>query len=182
MRAAFRSAAARRRDATAQGRQSAPPHAAARSRHSPASGPKCRPAPPRDYTLRSRGGHKTTGRCMPPLTGTDAETGRNAHRLALHWGTQESDEGRTSHEACGLHFDCTGDIGFAVRTGGGRTMPLHRGEAGARGLLSAPGNGARRPAEGPDEAQQAAQQKPYEPMTQEDAQLAKSMRGICRGC
>ncbi|XIA62997.1 hypothetical protein ACFIOY_27295 [Bradyrhizobium sp. TZ2] len=29
---------------------------------------------------------------------------------------------------------------------------------------------------------QAAQQKPYEPMTQEDAQLAKSMRGICRGC
>jgi hypothetical protein len=32
------------------------------------------------------------------------------------------------------------------------------------------------------EAQQAAQQKPYEPMTQEDAQLAKSMRGICRGC
>jgi hypothetical protein len=32
------------------------------------------------------------------------------------------------------------------------------------------------------EAQQAAQQKPYEPMTQEDAELAKSMRGICRGC
>jgi hypothetical protein len=31
-------------------------------------------------------------------------------------------------------------------------------------------------------AQQAAEQKPYEPMTQEDAQLAKSMRGICRGC
>ena len=30
--------------------------------------------------------------------------------------------------------------------------------------------------------QQAEQQKPYEPMTQEDAQLAKSMRGICRGC
>jgi hypothetical protein len=29
---------------------------------------------------------------------------------------------------------------------------------------------------------QAAEQKPYEPMTQEDAQLAKSMRGICRGC
>jgi hypothetical protein len=33
-----------------------------------------------------------------------------------------------------------------------------------------------------DEARQAEQQKPYEPMTQEDAQLAKSMRGICRGC
>jgi uncharacterized membrane protein len=33
-----------------------------------------------------------------------------------------------------------------------------------------------------NEAQQAAQQKPYEPMTQEDVQLAKSMRGICRGC
>ena len=30
--------------------------------------------------------------------------------------------------------------------------------------------------------QQAEPQKPYEPMTQEDAQLAKSMRGICRGC
>ncbi|MEH2609062.1 hypothetical protein [Bradyrhizobium sp. AZCC 1693] len=33
-----------------------------------------------------------------------------------------------------------------------------------------------------NEAHQAAQQKPYEPLTQEDAQLAKSMRGICRGC
>jgi hypothetical protein len=33
-----------------------------------------------------------------------------------------------------------------------------------------------------NEARQAAQQKPYEPMTEEDAQLAKSMRGICRGC
>jgi hypothetical protein len=32
------------------------------------------------------------------------------------------------------------------------------------------------------EAQQAAQPKPYEPMGPEDAQLAKSMRGICRGC
>jgi hypothetical protein len=32
------------------------------------------------------------------------------------------------------------------------------------------------------EAQQTAQQKPYEPMAPEDAQLAKSMRGICRGC
>jgi uncharacterized membrane protein YccC len=32
------------------------------------------------------------------------------------------------------------------------------------------------------EAQQAASQKPYEPMTQEDAQLAKSLRSICRGC
>ena len=33
-----------------------------------------------------------------------------------------------------------------------------------------------------NDARQAADQKPYEPMTQEDAQLAKSMRGICRGC
>jgi hypothetical protein len=33
-----------------------------------------------------------------------------------------------------------------------------------------------------DEVRQAAQPKPYEPMTQEDAELAKSMRGICRGC
>ena len=33
-----------------------------------------------------------------------------------------------------------------------------------------------------EEAQQAAQPKPYEPMGSEDAQLAKSMRGICRGC
>ena len=33
-----------------------------------------------------------------------------------------------------------------------------------------------------NEARQAAPQKPYEPMTEEDAQLAKSMRGICRGC
>ena len=33
-----------------------------------------------------------------------------------------------------------------------------------------------------NEAREAEQQKPYEPMTQEDAQLAKSMRGICRGC
>ena len=32
------------------------------------------------------------------------------------------------------------------------------------------------------ESRQAEQQKTYEPMTQEDAQLAKSMRGICRGC
>ena len=32
------------------------------------------------------------------------------------------------------------------------------------------------------EAQQAAQPKPYEPMTEEDAQLAKAIRGICRGC
>jgi hypothetical protein len=31
-------------------------------------------------------------------------------------------------------------------------------------------------------ARQAAQPKPYEPMASEDAQLAKSMRGICRGC
>jgi hypothetical protein len=31
-------------------------------------------------------------------------------------------------------------------------------------------------------AQQAAEPKPYEPMAPEDAQLAKSMRGICRGC
>ena len=47
LRAGFRSAAARRRDATAQGRRPAPRRAAARSRHSPASGPTCRPAPPR---------------------------------------------------------------------------------------------------------------------------------------
>lgn len=33
-----------------------------------------------------------------------------------------------------------------------------------------------------NEVRQAAQPKPYEPMTQEDAELAKSMRGICRGC
>ncbi len=32
------------------------------------------------------------------------------------------------------------------------------------------------------EAQQAAQPKPYEPMTEDDAQLAKAIRGICRGC
>jgi hypothetical protein len=31
-------------------------------------------------------------------------------------------------------------------------------------------------------SQQAVQPKPYEPMDTEDAQLAKSMRGICRGC
>jgi hypothetical protein len=33
-----------------------------------------------------------------------------------------------------------------------------------------------------NEARQAEQQKPYEPMTGDDAQLAKSLRGICRGC
>lgn len=33
-----------------------------------------------------------------------------------------------------------------------------------------------------NETRQAAPQKPYEPMTADDAQLAKSMRGICRGC
>ena len=33
-----------------------------------------------------------------------------------------------------------------------------------------------------NEVRQIAQPKPYEPMTQEDAELAKSMRGICRGC
>ena len=86
MRAGFRSAAARKRDAMAQGRRPAPRRAAARSRHSPASGPTCRPAPPRGYTLRSRGDRKTTGRCIPAASGTDAETGRNAPRLALHWG------------------------------------------------------------------------------------------------
>ena len=32
------------------------------------------------------------------------------------------------------------------------------------------------------ETQQAAQPTPYEPMTAEDAQLAKASRGICRGC
>jgi hypothetical protein len=32
------------------------------------------------------------------------------------------------------------------------------------------------------EAREAEQQKPYEPMAQEDAQLAKSLRSICRGC
>jgi hypothetical protein len=30
--------------------------------------------------------------------------------------------------------------------------------------------------------QQAVQTKPYEPMTEEDAQMAKAIRGICRGC
>lgn len=30
--------------------------------------------------------------------------------------------------------------------------------------------------------QQSEQAKPYEPMTADDAQLAKAMRGICRGC
>ena len=33
-----------------------------------------------------------------------------------------------------------------------------------------------------NEARQAEPQKPYEPMTADDAQLAKAMRGICRGC
>jgi hypothetical protein len=33
-----------------------------------------------------------------------------------------------------------------------------------------------------NEARQAEQQKPYEPMTADDAQLARAMRGICRGC
>jgi hypothetical protein len=33
-----------------------------------------------------------------------------------------------------------------------------------------------------NEVRQAAQPKPYEPMASEDAELAKSMRGICRGC
>jgi hypothetical protein len=32
------------------------------------------------------------------------------------------------------------------------------------------------------EAQQAAQPKPYEPMASDDAQMAKAIRGICRGC
>ena len=87
-----------------------------------------------------------------------------------------SDKGRRSHEACGLHFDCAGDIGFAVCIGCARAMPFHRGAAATRGVLSAPGNGARRPAEAL-ETQQAAQSKPYEPMTAEDAQLGKSHPG-----
>jgi hypothetical protein len=33
-----------------------------------------------------------------------------------------------------------------------------------------------------NEVREAEQQKPYEPMTTDDAQLAKAMRGICRGC
>jgi hypothetical protein len=32
------------------------------------------------------------------------------------------------------------------------------------------------------ETQQAAQPRPYEPMSTEDAELAKAIRGICRGC
>jgi hypothetical protein len=32
------------------------------------------------------------------------------------------------------------------------------------------------------ETQQAAQPMPYEPITPEDAQMAKAIRGICRGC
>ena len=32
------------------------------------------------------------------------------------------------------------------------------------------------------ETQQAAQPTPYEPMSPEDAQMAKAIRGICRGC
>ena len=32
------------------------------------------------------------------------------------------------------------------------------------------------------ETQQAAQPKPYEPTSPEDAELAKAIRGICRGC
>jgi hypothetical protein len=31
-------------------------------------------------------------------------------------------------------------------------------------------------------AQQAAQPKPYEPIDEEEAQLARAIRGICRGC
>jgi hypothetical protein len=30
--------------------------------------------------------------------------------------------------------------------------------------------------------QQATQPKPYEPMASEDVELAKAIRGICRGC
>jgi len=33
-----------------------------------------------------------------------------------------------------------------------------------------------------NEVREAEQQKSYEPMTADDAQLAKAMRGICRGC
>ncbi|MCA6114093.1 hypothetical protein J6524_04000 [Bradyrhizobium sp. WSM 1738] len=33
-----------------------------------------------------------------------------------------------------------------------------------------------------NEVRQAEQQKSYEPMAADDAQLAKAMRGICRGC
>ena len=32
------------------------------------------------------------------------------------------------------------------------------------------------------ETQQAAQPKPYEPTSPEDVELAKAIRGICRGC
>ncbi|NOJ49525.1 hypothetical protein [Bradyrhizobium archetypum] len=33
-----------------------------------------------------------------------------------------------------------------------------------------------------NESRQAEQPKPYEPMAADDAQLAKAIRGICRGC
>jgi hypothetical protein len=33
-----------------------------------------------------------------------------------------------------------------------------------------------------NQVREAEQQRPYEPMTADDAQLAKAMRGICRGC
>lgn len=69
---------ARKRDAKAQNLRQAPRRAAATYRHSPVFGPSCRPAPPpRVYTLRSRGHCKTTGRCIPGASGTDAETCEN---------------------------------------------------------------------------------------------------------
>ena len=132
-----------------------------RRRRARRPGPGIAPLPARSvallrhagYTLRSRGERKTTGRCIAAASGTDAETGRNAHRPALHLGhSQESDEGQTSHEACSLHFDCAHNIRSAVSAGCGRTMPFHRGEVRARGVLSAPGDCARRPAEGPGNA------------------------------
>ena len=93
----------------------------------------------------------------------------------------ESDKGRRSHEACGLHFDCAGDIGFAVCTAAPEQCRFieARSEREACYQRQETARAARQKAL---ETQQAAQPKPYEPMAAEDAQLAKAIRGICRGC
>jgi hypothetical protein len=53
-----------------------------RSRHSPASHPACRPAPPRNCTLRSLRDREASGRCQCWDSGTDAEY--RGKRAAVH--------------------------------------------------------------------------------------------------
>ena len=88
---------------------------------------------------------------------------------------------QSRHEACSLHLIALSRYRFASASAAAEQCRFieARSEREACYQRQEAERLARQKA---NEARQAAEQKPYEPMTQEDAQLAKSMRGICRGC